>query len=131
MGYLDGDDSLSPALPPPPRHYRQGDVLLIEAGSLPTDAVREGRQDARLVLAYGEATGHAHVIAAPRSGASLYRSANGRYLEVVAPTEMVHEEHAAIAIPPAVYQVRIQREYVAPERPRGIGGRSLSRPVID
>jgi hypothetical protein len=44
-----------------PIHYRQGDVLAIAVKSIPADA-RETKRDEhdRIVLAYGEVTGHAH-----------------------------------------------------------------------
>ena len=145
MAMLDGNEPISrelsrtrPAersessLSLPPRHYRQGDVLLLEVRRLPAEVVRETRDGGRLVLAYGEATGHAHVVAAPRTEASLYRSERRRYLELVAAARLVHEEHAAIVLPPATYEVRIQREYVAPESPAaGRRGTPLSRRVVD
>jgi hypothetical protein len=46
--------------------YRQGDVLLVSIDHIP-DGVKEVKRDklGRLVLARGEATGHAHVIHNP------------------------------------------------------------------
>ena len=48
--------------PTVPFHVRQGDVLLVAVEAVPDDAVEQPRQG-RLVLAEGEATGHAHAIA--------------------------------------------------------------------
>lgn len=98
-----------------PTHYRQGDVLLVEVDHqlvLPIDAPAseaDGRRGGLLVLAQGEATGHAHVVADPL--AQVLR-ADGRRL-VVLPQDalVVHEEHAALRLPAATYEVRIQREY--------------------
>ena len=42
--------------------YRQGDVLLRRVSQLPDGAVKSPKTD-RIVLAYGEVTGHAHAIA--------------------------------------------------------------------
>ena len=98
-----------------PTHYRQGDVLLLEMDHqllLPIDvpaAEEDSRRGGVLVLARGEATGHAHVVADPL--AQVLR-ADGHRL-VVLPNEalVVHEEHAALRLPAATYEVRIQREY--------------------
>jgi hypothetical protein len=48
-----------------PKTYRQGDVLLIRVDSLPTGLREIPRDRGRVVLAYGETTGHAHAIEAP------------------------------------------------------------------
>ena len=66
----------------------------------------------RVVLAEGEATGHAHAILEP--GADLYGDdLNRRFLEVLAEggVDLVHEEHAAIHLDPGTYQVVRQREH--------------------
>ncbi|NOK57954.1 MAG: hypothetical protein GFH27_549287n258 [Chloroflexi bacterium AL-W] len=92
--------------------YRQGDVLLTEA-RLPEGEVREIARDSndKLVLAYGEVTGHHHFIAEP--DAKLVQVINGdRYLRVDAPVFMRHEEHAPIPLQPGIFRVVIQREYV-------------------
>jgi len=48
-----------------PKTYRQGDVLLIRVDALPTGLREIPRDRGRVVLAYGETTGHAHAIEAP------------------------------------------------------------------
>jgi hypothetical protein len=91
--------------------FRQGDVLvaLVER-TLPKEAKRVARDDGRIVLAYGEVTGHAHAIHS--SSATLWENADGaRYLEVKRTVQLLHEEHAAIRIPAGLYQVVRQREY--------------------
>ncbi len=89
--------------------YRQGDVYLRAA----TDEVSGApvpRDGGRIVLAYGEVTGHAHAIADP--GAELVVTADDvRLLIVEAEVALRHEEHATITIPPGTYEVRQQREY--------------------
>lgn len=96
--------------------YRQGDVLIIS-----TKGSKAGtkcpRENNKVVLAYGEATGHAHAIAS--KSADLYnlpdtqdRLLRVRGKKVVA---LLHEEHAPIEIPPGEYIVRRQREYYPEE----------------
>jgi hypothetical protein len=94
------------------RQYRQGDVLVMRAEHLPAAPfqVRRDRQG-RLVLAGGEASGHAHVIDDP--GAELLDDplTGRRYLRLVTESKLSHEEHAPIALPPGLYEVRRQRTY--------------------
>ena len=43
--------------------YRQGDVLIVPlTGEAPEEADEQAREDGRIVLAHGEAIGHAHAI---------------------------------------------------------------------
>lgn len=43
-----------------PIHYRQGDVLIERIGSLPKKLTPIKRENGRVILAHGEATGHVH-----------------------------------------------------------------------
>jgi len=92
--------------------YRQGDVLIVPVDAVPAlTIVKNGRQ---LVLAEGEATGHAHTV--PASKGSLGIDAGGvMYLTIDELTEVRHQEHAAIPLAPGRYRVTRQREYT-PER---------------
>ena len=93
--------------------YRQGDVLIIPIPELPAGLVPGPRDGGRLVLARGEATGHAHVITGP--DVVLHASADDidrLFVEIVTRARVVHEEHGSITIPSGVYQVVRQREYV-------------------
>jgi len=76
------------------------------------------RDKGRVVLAYGEATGHAHVIHS--SDATLYQTRaddaaaltmGTRILETRVPAALTHEEHDRIDIPKGEWGVRIQRQY--------------------
>lgn len=91
------------------RQYRQGDVLLKSVENIPAEAVKLEATDERVVLAWGESTGHAHAIKA--SLAQLFSFAGKTYLEVKPEALLVHEEHSAIALSPGKYEVIIQREY--------------------
>jgi hypothetical protein len=97
--------------------FRQGDVLVISVGSVPSGAQPLPRERGRVVVAYGEATGHAHAIG--DSGAALLEHDADRYLRVTATggVHLTHEEHNTIVLPPGDYRVVRQREY-APEAPR-------------
>lgn len=90
--------------------YRQGDVLLVklDMSDLPSGAVRQ-EVDGRLVLAYGEVTGHAHAI--DTSCASLYQWKGDRLIEAKPGARLVHEEHNTIDLEPGFYRVIQQREY--------------------
>lgn len=101
------------------RQFRQGDVLLIE-----TQVPRAGfkhvpRENGRIVLAYGEATGHAHAIL--DEDVKLLQLGDERFLRVGDGGSTVrHEEHAPVAVPAGGYKVVRQSEY-APEEIRNVG----------
>jgi hypothetical protein len=90
--------------------YRQGDVLLVKVDmdAVPKGAVQQDA-DGRIVLAYGEVTGHAHAIDA--NFAALYQWKSDRILEAKPGARLVHEEHNAIDLAPGYYKVIQQREY--------------------
>lgn len=117
---------------------RQGDVLLVPVKALPPGCTEVPNDKGRIVLAYGEVTGHAHAIsdhraAAPqvdrdradaageiaeaaigraKTKARLWQAPDGqRYLEVSEPVSLRHEEHTAHELPAGVYQLPTQVEY--------------------
>jgi hypothetical protein len=98
-------------------HYRQGDVLLVAVPAIPQDARPLPRDQGRIVLAFGEATGHAHAIADPQA-TLMETEFQERFLQVLREGGVLlhHEEHAPILLPQGAYQVRRQREY-APGAP--------------
>ena len=106
------------------QQFRQGDVL-IERVENPALGKRVRRDKGRVVLAYGEVTGHAHTIA--ERGAELYdtqeetESLEVRFLRVLADggVALSHEEHATITIPQGDYRITRQREYT-PEAIRNV-----------
>ena len=79
-----------------PIQYRQGDVYLIEA-ALPPEARVQPRPQERLVLEYGEVTGHAHAIYETEA-ANLYLAGAKRYLEMCLAAPLRHEEHSQIPL---------------------------------
>lgn len=110
---------------------RQGDVLLTPVSQLPMWCTLEPNQDKKIVLAWGEVTGHHHrvedhvveqpgaaheiaeaAIARAKYKARLWRAENGeRFLEVTETVNLLHEEHTSHAIPPGIYQLPAQMEY--------------------
>ena len=101
--------------------FRQGDVFMekIEDAGDAELGERIARDKGRIVLAYGEATGHAHAI--HDGGAILFsgKAANAdRFLRVYKPVSLLHEEHTKIALEPGLYRVRRQREWTDADEPR-------------
>ncbi len=101
------------ALHSPPVQFRQGDVLLQAVASVPDDAKGTWASSQRLILALGELTGHAHVLATAREILET-ESRGERFVTLSGEGVLTHEEHATIAVPAGSYQVIRQREY----RPR-------------
>ncbi|WP_207485666.1 hypothetical protein [Arenibaculum pallidiluteum] len=99
--------------------YRQGDVLLIPAPSLPERAQALEGQSGRVVLALGEVTGHSHTMGADRVRYFREDGSGRGFIQVFGPgtTALVHEEHGPIEVEPGVYEVRLQREYRPEARP--------------
>jgi hypothetical protein len=113
---------MSTQKPSAPGIIRQGDVLLVPVPALPARRHEQVVNGPRIVLAEGEATGHAHVVV---GRARLVRSTNapswrgvGRtHLIVEGPSSLVHDEHDAIGLLPGTYEVRRQREYQPARQP--------------
>jgi len=95
--------------------YRQGDVLIQRVNTeLPEDAeVIKPDEKNRLVLAEGEATGHAHVV--PAVAGALYAAQAAMMLQVTQSTQVLHEEHSPIDLDPGLYKITRQREYFPTE----------------
>jgi hypothetical protein len=90
--------------------YRQGDIFIFAVDEEITGQAIE-REQGRVVLAHGEATGHAHAFTDPSVGFFSIPESEDRHLRLVKPTTLLHEEHGPITIPPGTYRVRRQREY--------------------
>lgn len=93
---------------------RQGDVLLTRIERKPAGDWRPlEAKGGKVILAYGEVTGHHHRF---ESAGVCELRAEGvfeRILHVSADgaVPLVHEEHGAIPVPPGLYRIEIQREY--------------------
>lgn len=91
--------------------YRQGDVLIVEV-SEEASGKMVPRDNGKVVLAYGEVTGHSHAIAS-KSATLFAVNENLRMLKLEEEAELCHEEHATIKLPAGNYQVIQQRENTA------------------
>lgn len=90
---------------------RQGDVLIVRMDQLPEGARPVDPDNGRVILAYGEVTGHAHAL--DESVARLFEvsGVEDRFLEVTEDTaDLKHEEHGTIPLEKGVYQIRIQKQ---------------------
>lgn len=120
---------------------RQGDVYLQQIDKLPAGAKEIPLEGGRIVLAHGEATGHAHAIDARSAAyddamvdargqarakeiadatialasrrARLFEAGGDRFLVVEEPVSLTHEEHTAHEIPPGIYEIPVQCEFDA------------------
>lgn len=87
--------------------------MLVPVKEVPENLVEVPRENGRIVLAEGEATGHLHAIDSPEA---LFRAVDldeieGRFLEIEAEVELTHPEHDTIVLEPGKYEVRRQRVY--------------------
>ena len=120
------------------KSIRQGDVCLVLVAALPAGCKEVPHDKGRIVLAYGEVTGHAHAIAdhvqgrprdlGPEAAAEiadaaiarakarlLVSPAGERFLQVDETVHLRHEEHTAHPIPPGIYKLPQQVEYTPAE----------------
>lgn len=96
-------------------HYRQGDVLVVRDDTIQTDGLKAHKRDgSRIVLAYGEVTGHAHAIH-ETTVTSFVDSDGNLVLDAPEGATVVHEEHDTITLPKGRFRVIRQREYT-PEK---------------
>jgi hypothetical protein len=107
--------------------FRQGDVLMRRTRKKPTTTAKAVTDRGRVILAYGEVTGHCHEVVPVTAdpdlvpAMELFEEADGTRLLVVRREARVqHEDHGAIALAPATYEIIRQREYVAPELSRSV-----------
>lgn len=92
---------------------RQGDVALVPVTKLPVGAVEveKNKDEKRVVLAYGEVTGHAHAIYEDIDQVKVWAVGKVKYLEVMATVMLRHEEHTHAKIEPGIYRLPVQVEY--------------------
>ena len=103
--------------------YRHGDVIIRELDATIPDTAQSWRdpQDGRMILAYGEVTGHAHAVSGdadlleiPSETVEQTITDIEKYLLVGDKGAVVtHEEHATITLPPGRYAIVRQREYTS------------------
>jgi hypothetical protein len=97
---------------------RQGDVALIQVNEIPKDAVEQKTDGNKVILAYGERTGHCHrfEFLDQTQNIKLYVAHSGaRYLDVSAPADLLHEEHSTARVPAGKWLLPVQVEYTPQE----------------
>ena len=97
----------------------QGDFLIMRIKEIPESVEVVEPTDGKHIVAHSE-TGHNHTMVMERT--TVYKEPLTRdedifrlFLEVDAPTEIVHERsydtHETLNVPPGNYEIRRQREY--------------------
>lgn len=97
---------------------RQGDVALVSVREIPKDAIEQPIKGKKLILAFGEATGHHHRFEFLDStqNIKLYVAHGGaRYIDVSAPSDLLHEEHSTARVPAGKWLLPQQVEYTPAE----------------
>ena len=91
--------------------YRQGDVLLTRIQRVPKHGTAVPRDQGRIILAYGEVTGHAHELRSTTAVLETVDLSEGpvTYLTLDEIAPLVHEEHGTILVERGVYRVTRQR----------------------
>ncbi len=84
--------------------YRQGDLLFTTIPALPEGLTLRASN----TIVEGEVTGHSHRLL---EGDVLEDAQGALFLRVIQETQVVHQEHHAIALAPGCYQISRQREY--------------------
>ena len=97
------------------KSVRQGDVCLIRIEKLPAGCAEvPPTAEGKIILALGEATGHAHAVYGVTKEAPkvrLWSAGAERFLQVLARCELVHEEHSAATLEPGTYLLPGQFEH--------------------
>lgn len=96
--------------------YRQGDIFVEKSDIIISDEFETNEKaDDRIILAYGEATGHAHAIKNDNVIFYKHKKEKKLYLVVNNDCKIEHEEHGEIPLKNNIYEVIRQREYTPQE----------------
>lgn len=90
--------------------YRHGDLLLREVKKTP--GLVSVQKTKSYVLAYGEVTGHKHLLQTKTKSFGVWEDKDGMfYLDMPEAGSLTHEEHKKLVIAPGFYQIVHEREY--------------------
>lgn len=93
-------------------YYRHGDLGISKVTTLPQGAkkIYHGNE---FVLAWGEVTGHKHLMFDPETQESItvLEDEGTRYLDLKKPVKIRHEEHKTITVEKGLYIVKHEREW--------------------
>jgi len=88
--------------------YRHGDVDIIQINELPDNL----KKSDSLILAYGEQTGHCHILVAKPEMVVVFQDEKGnKYFQALEDCLITHEEHKQLEIKKGIYKVLIEKEY--------------------
>lgn len=89
------------------KYTQQGDVVLVCNAKIPADVeIVKGN-----VVEHGELTGHAHRLDEQAGAQMFIQKATGkRFLRIVQPTALKHEEHHTQVLQPGDFEIRRVRE---------------------
>ena len=89
--------------------FDHGDVGIRQITEIPQNAEKV-EHNGSFVLAYGEVTGHKHLLQAPPNSLEIKKSPDGFYFSLSSVGSVSHEEHKTLTIPPGTYEVTFERE---------------------
>lgn len=90
--------------------YRHGDILLKRIETLPKGD--EVKTNGQYILAYGEVTGHKHVMTVDKpEHLKVLDKDGGIFIELTEPATVTHEEHNTITVQPGYFEIIHEREY--------------------
>jgi hypothetical protein len=117
---------------------RQGDVLVVRVAALPSRITPKARDAGRVILAYGEVTGHCHQVVgthvlhydapdAATAAMALLRDAGypmtlteanaPTFLDIADPATVEHDEHTAHTLPAGRYVALRQVQWSDAQEP--------------
>lgn len=83
---------------------QQGDTLYFPIENLPKDLEKQKDN----IIQHGEATGHAHRLI--NGEIYIEPKSKVKYLRLIHPSDIIHEEHHSVTLPPGAYRIGIVRE---------------------
>lgn len=87
-------------------YFQHGDVVIV-----PAQIPKEIEKLKTNVLQEGELTGHAHRLFGDGFTVFQEPKSKQKFLRLVEPVALRHEEHKEIQLPPGDYEIRIVREW--------------------
>jgi hypothetical protein len=93
-------------------YYRQGDLGITPLKEIPQNLKSVYTGD-NFVLAYGEATGHSHILACePTNQFEILEDSGGKkYLRLSGNSQLIHQQHRTIIIEKGFYLINNEKEY--------------------
>jgi hypothetical protein len=100
------------------KQLRQGDVLLVRVDRIPATATRTEPERGKIILAHGEATGHAHTIEADK--ADWWKDGAEEFVAVKTDVPVKHQEHGPLLLKAGENYSKVQQREYSPEAIRPV-----------